>query len=144
MQIEFIASFAPITRDPAASRALYVDALGLPLDHAPGDDYIHSEAIEGSKHFGIWPLTQAAQACFGSPDWPTDIPQPQASIEFELAGPDAVQAGIDELRAAEFQVLHDARLEPWGQHVARLLSPEHVIVGLSYAPSLHTGGETRS
>ena len=52
MQIEFIASFATITTDPAASRALYVDALGLPLDHAPGDDYIHSETIAGSKHFG--------------------------------------------------------------------------------------------
>ena len=74
MQIEFIASFATITTDPAASRALYVDALGLPLDHAPGDDYIHSEAIGGSKHFGVWPLTQAARACFGGDDWPPAFP----------------------------------------------------------------------
>ena len=41
MQIEFIASFAPITADPAASRALYVDALGLPLEQTTGDGYIH-------------------------------------------------------------------------------------------------------
>ena len=84
MQIEFIASFATITTDPAASRALYVDALGLPLDHAPGDDYIHSEAIGGSKHFGVWPLTQAARACFGGDDWPAGLPRPQACVEFEL------------------------------------------------------------
>jgi catechol 2,3-dioxygenase-like lactoylglutathione lyase family enzyme len=137
VQIEFIASFATITTDPAASRALYVDALGLPLDHAPGDDYIHSEAIGGSKHFGVWPLTQAARACFGGGDWPAGVPSPQACVEFELGAPAAVQDGIDELRGAGYDVLHDARLEPWGQTVGRLLSPEHVIIGLSYAPWLH-------
>jgi hypothetical protein len=34
-------------------------------------------------------------------------------------------------------LLHGARLEPWGQTVARLLSPEHLVVGLSYAPWMH-------
>jgi catechol 2,3-dioxygenase-like lactoylglutathione lyase family enzyme len=138
VHIEFIASFAPITTDPAASHRLYVDALGLPLTHAEGDDYIHSEAIGGSRHFGVWPLDQASQACFGSPTWPEDTPVPQASVEFELSDGDAVRAAVAELRAAGHHLLHDARLEPWGQTVARLLSPEHLIVGLSYAPWLHT------
>jgi catechol 2,3-dioxygenase-like lactoylglutathione lyase family enzyme len=138
MKIEFIASFAPVTPDPAASRALYVDALGLPLDHADGDDYIHSEAIGGSKHFGVWPLSQAAQACFGTTDWPSDVAIPQASVEFELADVSAVEAGASELTDAGFRLLHQAREEPWGQTVARLLSPEHLIVGLSYAPAFHT------
>jgi hypothetical protein len=137
MEIKFVASVATITSDPAASRALYVDTLKLPLGHAEGDDYLHSEAIEGCKHFGVWPLTQAAQACFGRPEWPSDTPQPQACIEFELADSDAVQAGIEELRCTGHTVLHDARLEPWGQTVARMLSPEHVIIGLSYTPWLH-------
>jgi hypothetical protein len=35
-------------------------------------------------------------------------------------------------------MLHEARLEPWGQTVARLLSPEHLVVGISYAPALHS------
>jgi catechol 2,3-dioxygenase-like lactoylglutathione lyase family enzyme len=56
LQIQFIASMAAITTDSAASRRLYVDALGLPLDHGEGDDYYHSEQIAGSKHFGVWPL----------------------------------------------------------------------------------------
>ncbi len=30
------------------------------------------------------------------------------------------------------------REEPWGQTVARLLSSEGSIIGISYAPSLHT------
>ena len=33
--------------------------------------------------------------------------------------------------------MHEARAEPWGQSVARFMSPEGVLVGLSYAPWLH-------
>jgi catechol 2,3-dioxygenase-like lactoylglutathione lyase family enzyme len=135
MDIEFIAGFATITKDPAASRALYVDALGLRLE---GDDYLHSEDIAGSKHFGLWPLTQAAQACFGTAEWPATTPVPQASIEFEVADAPSVQLAADELRDKGYQMLHEARLEPWGQTVARLLSPEHLVVGISYAPALHS------
>jgi catechol 2,3-dioxygenase-like lactoylglutathione lyase family enzyme len=138
MDIEFIASFAVITPDPGASRRLYVEALGLPLGHAEGDDYEHSEEIDGSKHFGVWPLRQAAQACFGSDEWPEGTVVPQASVEFDVASADAVGAAAAELEAGGHELLHGARVEPWGQTVARLLSPEHVIVGISYAPSLHT------
>jgi catechol 2,3-dioxygenase-like lactoylglutathione lyase family enzyme len=138
MDVQFIASFAVVTAEPERSRALYVDALGLPLDHAEGDDYYHSEQIGGSKHFGVWPLAEAALACFGVPDWPSDHQVPQGSIEFELADTDAVAAGAQELAGRGFPLLHDARTEPWGQTVARLLSPEGLIVGLSYAPWMHT------
>lgn len=137
MQIEFIASFAPITADPAASRRLYVEGLGLPLEQEEGGDYLRSEAIDGSRHFGVWPLRQAAQSCFGSPDWPDEVPVPQASVEFELGSAEAVQAAVVELRDAGHQILHEAKVEPWGQTVARLLSPEHLVVGLSFAPWMH-------
>jgi catechol 2,3-dioxygenase-like lactoylglutathione lyase family enzyme len=137
MKIEFVTSVAVITPDVPASHALYVDALGLPLKQLDGD-YFASQEIEGCKHFGVWPLAQAAEACFGRPTWPADVAVPQVSIEFELADAGAVARGADELRARGHQILHDAKLEPWGQTVARLLSPEGAIVGLSYAPSLHT------
>jgi hypothetical protein len=137
MKIEFIASVAAVTEVPPVSRALYVDALGLPLEAAEGDDYLHSEAIGGSRHFGVWPLSQAAQACFGSRNWPAGTPVPQACIEFECTDAPAVQAAADELREAGYTLLHDAREEPWGQTVARLLSPEHLVLGLSYTPWLH-------
>ena len=137
MNIQFVASMAVVTPDPDASRRLYVDALGLPLDHAEGDDYLHSEDIDGSRHFGVWPLRQAAAACFGTETWPEALVPPQACVEFEVADADAVDAGARELEAAGHELLHGARLEPWGQTVARLLSPEHVIVGISYAPWLH-------
>jgi catechol 2,3-dioxygenase-like lactoylglutathione lyase family enzyme len=137
VQIQFIASFAVITDDQAASRRLYVDAFGLPLEAAEGDDYLHSEHVDGAKHFGVWPLTQAAQACFGTPEWPADRPAPQASVEFEVEDAAAVEAAAKEMEEQGHPLLHPARLEPWGQTVARLISPENVIVGISYAPWLH-------
>ena len=137
MDIEFIAGFAVIAPDPTTSRGLYVDALGLPLEASAGSDYLHSEGIAGAKHFGVWPLAEAAQACFGSPDWPQDVTVPQASVEFEVADPGAVTTAADELRTAGFELVHGAREEPWGQTVARLLSPEGLIVGISYAPWFH-------
>jgi catechol 2,3-dioxygenase-like lactoylglutathione lyase family enzyme len=136
VKVEFIASVAVITPDVAASHRLYPDALDLPLKRLDGD-YFASEEIDGAKHFGVWPLAQAAEACFGTTTWPADVVVPQMSIEFELADPDAVAQGVDELRSGGHQLLHDAKVEPWGQTVARLLSPEGAIVGLSYAPSLH-------
>jgi catechol 2,3-dioxygenase-like lactoylglutathione lyase family enzyme len=136
MKIEFVASVAVITPDPAASRRLYVDTLGLALSSQTGD-YLHSEDIPGTKHFGIWPLADAAEACFGSKEWPAQLPVPQASIEFDVADADAVLGAADELVGAGYELLHAAREEPWGQTVARLLSPEGLIVGISYAPALH-------
>lgn len=135
MKVEFIASIAPISADPAASRRLYVDTLGLGLE---GDEYVHSESIPGSRSFGIWPLTQAAQACFGTSDWPADRPAPQASIEFDVADVDAVSAAESELRDAGYEILHPTRTEPWGQTVVRTVSPEGLIVGVSFIPSMHS------
>ncbi len=62
---------------------------------------------------------------------------PQVSIEFEVQDADAVAAAATELTERGFALLHEAREEPWGQTVARLLSNEGSIVGISYAPSQH-------
>jgi catechol 2,3-dioxygenase-like lactoylglutathione lyase family enzyme len=131
MDVQFIMSVAVITPDASVSRRLYVDALWLPLAGSEGDGYLHSEAIDGCKSFGVWPLAEAAEACFGSPDWPDDRPVPQASIEFEVADADSVQVAADELKEKGFTLLHEARTQSWGQTVARLQSSEGVIIGLS-------------
>ena len=136
MDVQFVTSVAVITPNPAVSRRLYPDALGLPLT-VEADGYLHSEDIDGSKGSGVWPLAQAAQACFGTPDWPADRPVPQVSIEFEVTDVDAVQVAADELKDKGFALLHQARTEPCGQTVARLQSPEGAIIGVSYAPAMH-------
>lgn len=136
MNIEFLSTVAVIAPDPSASRKLYVDALGLPLE-GQGGDYQHSEQIAGSKSFGIWPLAQAAEACFGTSDWPAERPVPQVSIEFDVEDATAVGPAAHELERAGYELLHPPREEPWGQTVARLQSPEGAIVGIAYTPVLH-------
>ncbi|MGB0095046.1 MAG: VOC family protein [Solirubrobacteraceae bacterium] len=137
MKIEFLSTVAVIAADPTASRRLYIDTLGLRLESGADEEYFHSEQLPGCKHLGVWPLHQAAQACFGTPTWPAERPVPQVSLEFDVADADAVHAAADELVAAGYEILHPARVEPWGQTVVRLQSPEGSIVGVSYAPSLH-------
>jgi catechol 2,3-dioxygenase-like lactoylglutathione lyase family enzyme len=136
MDIQFITSMAVVAADSRHSRKLFIDALGLPLE-GEGDGYYSSEKIAGSKHFGVWPLSEAAEACFGTPQWPAGRVIPQASIEFEVADADAVAAAGEELQRAGYELVHQARTEPWGQTVARLLTDDGLIVGISYAPSLH-------
>lgn len=138
MDIQCIATLAVIAPDPPKSRELFIDALGLPLEASPGSDYFHSEQIGGSNHFAIWPLSEAAQACFGTPDWPPDRIVPQMSLEFDVRDADAVQSAAEELRQRGFALLHHGREEPWGQTVARLQSPEGSIIGISFTPSLHS------
>src|SRR5947209_15821091 len=142
MNIEFLSTVAVIAPDPSASRKLYVDALGLPLE-SQGGEYHHSEQVDGCKSFGIWPLAQAAEACFGTSRWPTERPVPQVSIEFDVADAAAVGPAARELQQAGYELLHPPREEPRGQTVARLQSPEGAGIGISYAPVLHeqlTGG----
>ena len=137
MKIEFIATVTVIAADPAESRELYVEALGLPLHAEQGSEYFHSEQIAGAKHFAVWPLAQAAEACFGSSEWPAERPVPQMSIEFDVADAAAVGAAAAELQQRGFELLHGAREEPWGQTVARLQTVDSLIVGISHTPPLH-------
>jgi catechol 2,3-dioxygenase-like lactoylglutathione lyase family enzyme len=136
VNIEFLATVAVIAPDPMISSRLYVDALGLPLK-GEGGAYFHSEQIAGCKSFGIWPLSQAARACFGTDQWPPERSVPQVSIEFDVSSADAVARAARELLEAGHELLHEAREEPWGQTVARLQSPEGAIIGIAYTPMLH-------
>lgn len=137
MEIEFVTSVAMIAPDPGRSRQLYVETLGLPLADDGDSGYVHSDQVAGTRHFGVWPLSQAARACFGTDEWPAEVPVPQVSIEFEVADREALDTACEELTAAGNELLHAPREEPWGQTVARLLSPEGAIVGISFAPMLH-------
>ena len=79
----------------------------------------------------------AAQACFGCDAWPADFPEPTSTIEFELGSPEEVVLAVEALKAQGQVFVHEAKQEPWGQTVARFVSPENVLIGLSYAAWLH-------
>ena len=83
---------------------------------------------------GRWPLADAAQSCFGSSEWPDDVPVPQATIEFEVVD---VEAAATELMSLGYDLIHETRTEPWGQIIARLLGPEGLLVGVCWCPWMH-------
>ena len=133
MDIQFVASVSPIVPDAERSTSFYRDSLGLTFEGGEGD-YVFTEQLGGVKHFGLWPLRDAAQACFGTDEWPADLPVPQASIEFEVQD---VAEAARELESRGFRMIHGARTEPWTQVTARLLSPEGLLVAVCYTPWFH-------
>ena len=138
MDVRFIASFTVITGHPTEDRRLFRDTLGLPLRSAitaeEDSQYVFSEDLAGAKHFGVWPLNEAASACFGQSTWPNSHPVPQACIEFEV---DDVEAAARELVAKGYRLLHPARTEPWHQIIARLQTTDGLLVGVCFTPWLH-------
>ena len=141
MEVQFVASIAPIVRDPEAAQAFYQGALGLSLEGGGDGDYKYTHRLEGTKHFGLWPLSEAADACFGTDTWPADIPEPSAGIELDVESADAVAPAAAEMAARGYRLLVEPKVEPWGQTVARLLSPEGILVGIVYTPWMHEKGE---
>ena len=136
MQVSFVAGFGPIVQDIAASRAFWGAGLGIALQEAD-PDYWTSDDLQGVRAFALWPLSQAAESCFGTGRWPEDIPVPQAWLEVDVESVAAVAAAAAELQAVGHRLLRGMRVEPWGQTTTRLLSPEGLLVGVTYTPAMH-------
>jgi len=132
----FVAGFGPIVRDGERSLQFWRDA-GFELTEEAAD-YWTSDDVDGVKAFALWPLSQAAENTFGTPDWPADLPVPQAWIELDVDSADAVAEAAAEMVAAGHRLLREAREEPWKQTTARLISPEGLLVGISYTPWMHS------
>ena len=132
IKVIFVAGFGPIVRDQKRSEKFYVENMGLSCNREEGG-YLHTEEIEGVKTFALWPLSQAAQSCFGTDAWPKDLPIPHSWLEFDV---EDVEAASEELNRKGYKLLVRARKEPWGQIVTRLLSPEGILVGVTFTPSM--------
>jgi catechol 2,3-dioxygenase-like lactoylglutathione lyase family enzyme len=133
LKVRFIAGFGPIVRDVRASKSFYLDTLGLDLTAADQPDYYHSESLDGVRHFALWTLEQAAQSCFGVGIWSETYPVPQAWLELDV---EDINSATEELKRCGYELLVEAREEPWGQTVTRLLSPEGILIGLTLTPWL--------
>jgi Glyoxalase-like domain len=132
IKVLFIAGFGPIVRETAESRKLYSEALGIHFKEESGE-YLHTEALQGAKTFALWPLSQAALSCFGNESWPEDIPVPQAWLELDV---DSVEKATADLESRKYRILVKNKKEPWGQTVTRLLSPEGLLVGVTFTPAM--------
>jgi hypothetical protein len=141
MKASFVAGFGPVVRDVEGGRAFWGSGLGVELEEAaPG--YWATDDLSGVKAFALWPLEKAAESCFGAAEWPADIPAPQAWIELDVESPKAVSEAVAEMEAAGHRLLRGAQEEPWGQTTARLLSPEGLLVGITYTPWMHGEGNS--
>lgn len=139
MKASFISGFGPIVRDVGASRAFWGEGgFGLALAEIAPDYYGVDDV--GVRAFALWPLSQAAENTFGTADWPSDIPVPQAWIELDVESAEAVSSATAELVAAGHRLLREAREEPWHQTTSRLLSPEGLLVSVSFTPWMHGKG----
>ena len=132
IRVLFIAGFGPIVRDRGASRQLYCEDLGVSFQEESGG-YLHTESLSGAKSFALWPLSQAAQSCFGKTSWPEEIPTPQAWLEFDVEN---VEEATLELESRGYRMLVRNKTEPWGQIVSRFLSPEGLLIGIALTPSM--------
>lgn len=132
IKVLFVAGFGPIVRDGEASQKLYREAFHIPFK-ADETGYLYTDALKGVKHFALWPLSQAAQSCFGKDSWPDEIPVPQAWIEFDV---ESVEDATAELESRGYRMLVAGRKEPWGQTVTRLIGPEGLLVGITFTPGM--------
>lgn len=140
MKPSFVAGFGPIVRDADASQAFWRQGLGIQVTEiAPG--YFGTDDLDGVKAFAMWPLSQAAESTFGTEAWPDDVPAPQAWVELDVESAEAVGNAAEELASAGHRVLRGSTLEPWGQTTSRLLSPEGLLIGVTFTPWLHSDGE---
>jgi hypothetical protein len=129
MKVLFVAGFGPIVRETRATRKLYRDVLGIPFEDMNG--YLHTSHLDGAKTFALWPLASAAESCFGTTGWPKEVPIPQAWLEMDV---DDLGRATKELARRGYRLLVAARVEPWGQTVTRLLSPEGLLLGITHTP----------
>ena len=132
IKVLFIAGFGPIVRDAEESRKLYRDVLGIPFKQE-ADGYLHTEALEGARSFALWPLSQAARSCFGTDSWPAHLAAPQTWLEFDVEN---VEKATVALESRGYRTLLKNRKEPWGQIVSRFISPEGLLVGVTFTPSM--------
>jgi hypothetical protein len=132
IKVLFVAGFGPIVHEKVESRKLYGEVLGIPFKEESGE-YLHTEALQGARTFALWPLSQAAHSCFGSDSWPEDIPVPQAWLEFDV---DSVEEATADLGSRGYRILVKNKKEPWGQTVSRFISPEGLLVGVTFTPTM--------
>jgi hypothetical protein len=116
-------------RDTQASQAFHRNRLGIRFRDM--DSYLNTEAMNRDKTFALWTLDHAARSCFGRSRRPARVTVPQVRIEFNVSN---VATASKELERRGYRPLVSIRTEPSSQVVNRMLGPERLLVGLTYAP----------
>ena len=86
------------------------------------------------------PFVRVPTIAFGGDIVPEEEETLRAWLEFDLESADAVAPAAAAMTERGHRLLKEATEEPWGQTVARLLSPDGLLVGLTYTPWMHKTG----
>lgn len=79
MDVQFVASVAPIVRDTDAARSFYRDALGLSFEGE--GNYMFTHELQGTKHLGCGPCQKRRTPDLATPnDLPTSRPPGQHRV----------------------------------------------------------------
>jgi hypothetical protein len=73
------------------------------------------------------------ESCFRKDSWPDEIPVQQAWHEFDV---DSVEKATANLESRGYRMLIKNKIEPWGQTVSRFISPEGLLVSITFTPFL--------
>ena len=113
------------------------DLLGPVVSDNSGGDYLHTETLEGAKTFALWPLSQAAQSCFGKDSWPDQVAAPRAWPEFDVDNVEQATRELESqaqpfLRRKVFSFGH--RYSRWADHLEahNAAIPNYQIVDSPY------------
>lgn len=125
-----------MSQNTESSAEFYVQTLGLPLKPMEGNcDYLLSEKdlLKGVKHFAVWPLSQAANSCFGVGQWPTEHPIPQGWIEYEVEDLDSATRILSQ---KGYRLLVANRIESWGKPLRACSALKGCLPELQLPPRL--------
>ena len=131
-------ALGPWQRQNTKSLSSALEGLLPVIRHPPTRRHVNRDGPSPVRAWSIWSYAYVAMAA-------AVIVSPQLAIRRSsrrrppsTSDADTVQVAADELKEKGFTLLHDAHTEPWGQTVARLQSIEGAIIGISYAPTMHS------
>jgi len=87
--------------------------------------------LQGAKTFALWPLSQAAESCFGDGHLARAFAGAHAWLEFDV---ESVESATAELESMGYRMLIKNKKEPWGQTVSRFQDSDGLLIGLTFTP----------
>jgi hypothetical protein len=78
---------------------------------------------------------------FGKDSRPDNVSVPQPWLEFDVG---SVEKATAELESKGYKMLVKNKRESWGQVVRRFLSPEGLLIGVTFTPTMRDSKEEAS
>lgn len=118
-----------LVKDLAASRKFYEEYLGLGVQEDNGTNIGYKEGL------ALWHYEHAFQNIFNR----AEVQKASKNVEHKLElyfETEDIDKAFKYIMNANIQVMHEIRLQPWGQNVFRVYDPDGNIVEIGEAMSI--------